>query len=134
MKLSRTIVYGVRSALQLAKANNVPTPCRRVATDCKLPERYVLQILRNMVKHGILQATRGVDGGYSLARPAASITLLDIVESVEGPVAGAPVEGADDAVREALKTALTKVSERTSEELSKVKLTDLLKSLNDNSY
>jgi Rrf2 family protein len=98
-----------------------------------MPERFLLQILRSMVTHGILQSTRGVEGGYSLARPASSVTLLDIVESVEGPVAGAPIEGADDAVREALSVALTKVCECVAEELSKVKLTDLLKPVKNGS-
>jgi Rrf2 family protein len=98
-----------------------------------MPERFLLQILRSMVTHGILQSTRGVEGGYSLARAASSITLLDIVESVEGPVAGAPIDGVDDAVREALSAALTKVCECVADELSKVKLTDLLKPVNNGS-
>ena len=92
-----------------------------------MPERFLLQILRSMVTHGILQSTRGVEGGYSLARPASSVTLLDIVESAEGPVAGAPI---DDAVREALRAALTKVCECVADELSMVNLTDLLIPIN----
>jgi len=56
-----------------------------------MPPRFLHQILRSMVTHGILRSTRGLDGGYSLARPISSVTLLDIVESVEGPVVGAPV-------------------------------------------
>jgi Rrf2 family protein len=51
-----------------------------------MPERFLLQVLRTLVNEGILKSTRGVDGGYRLARPMSQITLLDIVEAIDGPV------------------------------------------------
>ena len=51
-----------------------------------MPERFLLQILRNLVTHGILRSTRGVDGGYSLVRPADEVSVLDVIEAIEGPM------------------------------------------------
>jgi Rrf2 family protein len=51
-----------------------------------MPERFLLQVLRTLVNEGLLKSTRGVDGGYRLAKPLAQITLLDIVEAIDGPI------------------------------------------------
>lgn len=51
-----------------------------------MPERFLLQVLRNLVNEGLLKSTRGVDGGYRLAKPLTQITMLDIVEAIDGPV------------------------------------------------
>src|SRR5438045_1759087 len=86
MKLSRTLSYAVQATLQLAQLNEKrPVPCSRLSADGKLPERFLLQILRSLVTHGILTSTRGVDGGYALVRPAEKISLLEMIEAIEGP-------------------------------------------------
>lgn len=65
MKLSRSVGYALQATLQLACADGTaPVPCSRLAAEGKMPERFLLQILRNLVAHGILASTRGVDGGY----------------------------------------------------------------------
>jgi Rrf2 family protein len=51
-----------------------------------MPERFLLQVLRNLVNEGLLKSTRGVDGGYRLAKPLSQITLLEVVEAIDGPV------------------------------------------------
>jgi Rrf2 family transcriptional regulator, cysteine metabolism repressor len=88
MKLSRTVAYALQAILQLANSeeSGAPVPCSRLAANGKMPERFLLQILRNLVTHGILGSTRGVVGGYSLERNPADISLLDVIEAVEGPV------------------------------------------------
>src|SRR5213080_982049 len=86
MKLSRTVSYAVRATLQLAQLSQQgPVPCSKLASDGKMPERFLLQILRNLVTHGILRSTRGVDGGYTLVRPADQISLLEVIEAIEDP-------------------------------------------------
>ena len=87
MKLSRTVSYAVKATLQLAQLSaDGPVPCSKLASEGKMPERFLLQILRNLVTHGILRSTRGVDGGYALVRPADQISLLEVIEAIEGPV------------------------------------------------
>ncbi len=81
MKLSRTVAYAVRATIQLAQmSTDRPIPCSKLASEGNMPERFLLQILRNLVTHGILRSTRGVDGGYALTRPPEDISLLDVIE------------------------------------------------------
>ena len=98
-----TVAYALQATLQLARlgrgadAHPLQSPGRR------RPDagRFLLQVLRNLVRHGILQSTRGVDGGYSLERSPADISLLDVIEAVDGPMASLlPVhEGLPDGSR-----------------------------------
>ncbi|HWB00312.1 MAG TPA: Rrf2 family transcriptional regulator, partial [Pirellulales bacterium] len=61
MKISRTVTYAVQAVLQLARADGSrPVPCSQLASQGQMPERFLLQILRSLVTHGILQSTRGV--------------------------------------------------------------------------
>lgn len=84
MGLSRSVEYAVRATVLLAQSDgDAPTPCRRIAAEGQLPGRFLLQILRQLVNSGILRSTRGVDGGYTLNRPPAEISLLDLVDAVD---------------------------------------------------
>ena len=90
MKLSRTIAYAIHATLQLSSGERgVPIPCSQLATEGQMPERFLLQILRSLVTRGLLCSTRGVDGGYYLARPADQISLRDIVEAFDNPLSPA---------------------------------------------
>jgi Rrf2 family protein len=87
MQLSRTIEYALHATLQLARSQSgAPVPNSRLAMNGVMPQRFLLQVLRQLVTHGVLHSTRGVDGGYTLARDPSKITLLDVVEAVEGPL------------------------------------------------
>jgi Rrf2 family transcriptional regulator, cysteine metabolism repressor len=129
MKLSRTVSYAVRATLQLAQLESEgPVPCSRLAADGKMPERFLLQILRNLVTHGILRSTRGVDGGYALVRPADQISLLEVIEAIEGPYDSALEVGdgpADSQLN--LRDALGEVTATTRRQLESIKLAQLLK-------
>ena len=58
-----------------------------LAAETGLPAPTVQKLVSRLSAAGLLRATRGIGGGLKLARPAASITLADIVEAVEGPIA-----------------------------------------------
>jgi Rrf2 family protein len=63
-----------------------------------IPLEFLENILRAMRVAGIVVAQRGIDGGYALARPAAEVTLADVVDAVESPLAGisrTPLENLD---------------------------------------
>lgn len=132
MKLSRTVNYAVKATLQLAKTGSAnPVPCSQLASEGKMPERFLLQILRNLVTHGILRSTRGVDGGYSLVRPADQISLLEVIEAIEGPYDAETslAEGVGEIDAEAqnkLKSALNQVTTTTRNQLEAIKLSQLL--------
>ena len=94
-----------------------------------MPERFLLQILRNLVTHGILRSTRGVDGGYALVRPADQISLLEVIEAIEGPY-DAALEASDGLTEDSqlkLRDALGQVTATTRRQLESIKLSALLK-------
>lgn len=129
MKLSRTVAYAVRATLQLAKSDSAtPVPCSQLASEGNMPERFLLQILRSLVTHGILRSTRGVDGGYSLVRPPQEVSLLEVIEAIEGPLnTGEPTaEGMSEATQNALQQALRSVTDSSRRQLEAIKLSQLL--------
>jgi Rrf2 family protein len=130
MKLSRTTSYAIQATLQLAQSEpGLPVPCSQLAAEGHMPERFLLQILRNLVTHGILQSTRGVDGGYSLDRKPEDISLLDVIEAVDGPLSSScPVAEclpADSQAR--LREALLQITAQCRKQLDAIKVSSLLR-------
>jgi Rrf2 family protein len=97
-----------------------------------MPERFLLQILRNLVTRGILESTRGVDGGYRLVRDADEISLLDVIEAIDGPLNSILpiIDGLPQGCATNLARVVTGVTEHARRELQATKLTHLLPSLN----
>lgn len=125
MKLSRTIAYAVKATLALSKAETGTTVnCKELADVGGMPDRFLLQILRSLVTHGILRSTRGAKGGFALSREPEQISLLDIIEAVDGPVSF-DLPGAEDA-NPRLQEELRNVSGRVRQELDALKLSSLL--------
>src|SRR5436189_5349622 len=60
----------------------------RAAKTLGIPEGFLLRILVSLSRARVLWSIKGPNGGYRLARPAKDISLLDVVEAVEGPVRG----------------------------------------------
>jgi Rrf2 family protein len=129
MKLSRTVAYALQATLQLARLEKagIPVPCSCLAAEGRMPERFLLQILRNLVTHGILGSTRGVEGGYTLQRSPADISLLDVIEAVDGPLSSAPpFEGLPKESKTKLECVLKEITELARHELEAIKLAHLL--------
>lgn len=128
MRMSRSTAYAVGAVLQLANAPpNLPIPCSKLAKLGEMPERFLLQILRNLVNHGILKSTRGVDGGYSLSRPAVEITLLQIFEATDGPLTPSlpPLDSLPTMSQEKLLSVLGEITSASCQRLAQVTLAEL---------
>jgi Rrf2 family protein len=93
-----------------------------------MPERFLLQILRHLVTHGILHSTRGVDGGYALDRAPQEISLLDVIEAIDGPLTAAvpAINGGAQPGEVRLREALEEVALAMREKLGAIKLADLM--------
>jgi len=70
-----------------AGARRVGFSAGQLAEETRLPAPTVQKLVSRLVAAGLLRSTRGAGGGLRLARPAAAISLADIVEAVEGPIA-----------------------------------------------
>lgn len=128
MKLSRTVEYAVQAVLQLAEhERGTPVPCSHLAARGKMPERFLLQILRNLVTHRILNSTRGVDGGYALERSPDEITLLEVIEAVDGPlqVSQTVTRGMPEEAQRRLTAALGEVTAATRRQLAAIRMSNL---------
>jgi len=88
MKLSTRVRFGVRIMLQVSLESQagLPVLARRIAVEQNISEAYVDQILIPLRSGGLLKSRRGRCGGYHLARPAQEITILEIVEILEGKI------------------------------------------------
>jgi Rrf2 family iron-sulfur cluster assembly transcriptional regulator len=77
--------YAIRAMLALARAQNgTLLSVRRIAADMAIPRGFLPQVMLDLGRAGLVDAVAGRSGGYRLRRPAADITLLDVVEAVEG--------------------------------------------------
>jgi Rrf2 family protein len=86
MKIPTTVGYAIAALVQLAiHRGNQPLSNTTICDRTGMPQRNMLQVLRELGRAGIVASVRGIQGGYRLAKPADQISLFDIVEAVEGP-------------------------------------------------
>ncbi len=84
--INRETDYAARIVLFLARRPpGTRTTAQEVARQCQVPRAIVRRVVTRLGGAGILTSARGVGGGISLARPPAEISLLDVVEAMEGP-------------------------------------------------
>ena len=77
--------YAIRAMLALAHApEGRLLSVRRIAGDMAIPRQFLPQVMLDLGRAGLVDAVAGRSGGYRLSRPAADITLLDVVEAAEG--------------------------------------------------
>jgi Rrf2 family protein len=87
MQITRQADYAVRAVLYLAQLG----PDRRAATsqiaqEQQIPPSFLAKIVSQLSVAGLLQTSRGARGGVSLAKAADEISLLDVVEAIDGPI------------------------------------------------
>ncbi|HEV3047606.1 MAG TPA: Rrf2 family transcriptional regulator [Solirubrobacteraceae bacterium] len=83
--------YGVRVMVELARrAGEDPVPLAEIAAHDGLPLAYLEHLVARLRKAGLVDSRRGSRGGYMLARPAAEITMAEVVAALEGAIA--PIE------------------------------------------
>jgi Rrf2 family protein len=87
MRVSAKIDYALRALLELAAAPPGPVKGERLATAQDIPPKFLENILTELRRAEIVASQRGVDGGYRLAKPAAEISVADVVRALEGPIA-----------------------------------------------
>jgi Rrf2 family transcriptional regulator, cysteine metabolism repressor len=87
MKLSTKGEYGLLAVIDLALHSGCgPVQSFQIAERQNIPKQYLDQLLLVLKKSGVIESSRGRQGGYQLARPAQNITLFDIVAALEGPI------------------------------------------------
>ena len=88
MEVTRKGEYAIRGILCLArKPHGHVALLSEIAEAADVPQTFLAKIFQNFAKLGFINSYRGTGGGFALARPASAITLRQVVEAVEGPIA-----------------------------------------------
>ena len=88
MKVSAAAELAVRGAIVLAeKYGRGPITLDQICARRDLPKQYLVKIFASLTRAGLVMPIRGKNGGYMLARTPSRISLLNIIEAVEGPLA-----------------------------------------------
>jgi Rrf2 family protein len=87
VQISAKADYAVRALAELAAQGRGPVKGERLATAQHIPAKFLENILSELRHAGLLLSQRGAEGGYWLARPAAEITIAEIIRAVDGPLA-----------------------------------------------
>jgi FeS assembly SUF system regulator len=87
LRISRLTDYGTVLLARLALAPQQQQTAAQLAALTHLPLATVSKLLKQLQRHGLVDSTRGLHGGYRLARPAEDITAVQVLDALEGPVA-----------------------------------------------
>ncbi len=88
LRLSKMTDYGILMLVRVAGTEpGTLHTARDLAAHSRLPVTTVSKVVKTLVREGFLASRRGIRGGYSLARPADTISMVDVISALEGPVA-----------------------------------------------
>lgn len=127
LKISKQADYALILLSVLARRPfGASLSARELAESSRVAAPMVAKVLKGLGRAGLLASQRGANGGYALARPAIDITVLEVLEAVEGPVAltecatsegqragcevGCPTKSPWQRINEAIREALSRVS------------------------
>ena len=78
--------YALRALAELGRSGEGPVPIGDLARRRDIPVQFLEQLFAVLRRAGVLRSQRGVKGGYSFARPPSEITVLEVVELLDGPL------------------------------------------------
>lgn len=87
LRIAKLTDYAMALMTQLAHTPERKVSAQQLARETSLPTPTVAALLKRLARVGLVHSTRGTDGGYSLARSPQSISIVDVITAIEGPVA-----------------------------------------------
>ena len=78
--------YAVVAMAELARSGESPVPVKELSERREIPDQFLEQLFSTLRRAGLLSSHRGSKGGYTLARPASEITVLEVVQALDGKV------------------------------------------------
>jgi Rrf2 family protein len=88
IRLSKSADYGLMAMRHLALLpNGCCCSAREIARGHGIPPALLAKLMQRLARCGLVAATHGIKGGYRIARPAQSISLREVIEAIEGPLA-----------------------------------------------
>jgi Rrf2 family protein len=129
MKLTRASSYALHAvAYMAAQKHDRPVASHLIADARGIPDRFLLKVLKPLVSARVLHSIKGPNGGYMLAKEPADISVLEVIEAVDGTIQGQAPEFKDrnGAVNHKLETICRQTADQMRKCLEKVRITDLL--------
>ena len=131
LRLSKKSDYALISMAHLAARadGNGSSSAREISEAYAIPLELLAKILQRLVRAKLLVSVQGTRGGYRLARPAASISVADVIQSVDGPVTVTACSPDDHACDQfgtcSIRDPLWKIKNRILETLTTVSIAEL---------
>lgn len=86
MQITRQADYAVRAVLHLSRTGEQRTATSTIAEEQRIPPSFLAKIISQLSIAGLLHTSRGARGGVTLARPPQDVTLLEVIEAIDGPI------------------------------------------------
>jgi Rrf2 family protein len=129
MRLTRASSYALHALVFMAaQKHNRPVASHIVAQARGIPEKFLLKVLKPLVSARVLSSVKGPNGGYRLTRPPSAVSMLAIVEAVDGPIRGqSPLSEAegDSPLDRKLEAICKQAAEQIRRQLEKIPLSEL---------
>jgi Rrf2 family protein len=130
LRLSKKADYALISVKHLAtRADGAAASAREISESYAIPLELLAKILQRLVRARLLVSVQGTRGGYRLARPAASISVADVIQAVDGPVTVTACSPDDHACGQystcSIRDPLWKIKNRILEMLTVVSVAEL---------
>lgn len=129
MRLTRAASYAIHAVVFMAaQKHNRPVASHNIARARGIPERFLLKVLKPLVSVRVLLSIKGPNGGYRLAKSPHEISLLEILEAVDGPIRGQESFARDDTdgpLNKRLDQICNQAAEQIRRQLQKVRISDL---------
>src|SRR5262249_48657187 len=130
MKLTRASSYALHALAYMAQQKSEkPVASHVIAEQRDIPERFLLKVLKPLVSARVLDSIKGPNGGYKLRRQPNDISMLEIIEAVDGPIRGqAPpfAKGGNTALNNKLEAICRTSAESVRNQLKDVRISDLI--------
>jgi Rrf2 family protein len=91
-RLSKKADYGLIALKHLAQHAEESVSARQIAAHYHIPAELLAKVLQRLARKGLLVSQQGTHGGYVLARDPSAISIVDVVEALDGPISMTPCE------------------------------------------
>jgi Rrf2 family protein len=129
MKLTRASSYAIHALVFMAaQKENRPTASHTIARARGVPERFLLKVLKPLVAARVLHSIKGPNGGYRLARSPSEISLLEVLEAVDGPLRNQSTfarEETDGGLNRRLDRICDQAAEQIRKQFQKIRISEL---------
>lgn len=85
-RLSKKVEYGILSMQYMADRETVLVSAKEISESLELSFEFLAKTLQQLMKHGLITSSKGIKGGYILAKPSENITLSDIIEALDSKI------------------------------------------------